>query len=37
VGVQEARWDKGGFVRTGDYIFFSMEKEAIIIKESGVC
>jgi exonuclease III len=26
VGVQEVRWDKGGTVRAGDYIF-SMEKE----------
>jgi exonuclease III len=25
VGVQEIRWDKGGTVRAGDYIF-SMEK-----------
>ena len=22
VGVQEVRWDKGGTVRAGDYIFF---------------
>jgi hypothetical protein len=22
MGVQEIRWDKGGNVRTGDYIFF---------------
>jgi exonuclease III len=22
VGVQEVRWDKGGMVRAGDYIFF---------------
>jgi hypothetical protein len=21
VGVQEARWDKGGLVRAGDYVF----------------
>ena len=27
LGVQEVRWDKGGTVRAGDYIFFSMEKE----------
>ena len=31
VGVQEVRWDKGGSVRTGDYIF-STEKEMKIIK-----
>jgi hypothetical protein len=36
VGVQEARWDKGGVVRAGDYIF-SLEKETIIIQESRVC
>jgi hypothetical protein len=30
VGVQEIRLDKGGTVRTGDYIF-SMEKETKII------
>ena len=22
LGVQEVRWDKGGIVRAGDYIFF---------------
>ena len=22
VGVQEIRWDKGGTVRAGDYVFF---------------
>jgi hypothetical protein len=36
MGVQEARWDKGGIVRAGDYIF-SLEKETIIIQESRVC
>ena len=30
VGVREVRWDKGGTVRAGDYIF-SMAKEAKII------
>jgi hypothetical protein len=25
--VQEVRWDKGGTVRAGDYIFIYMEKE----------
>jgi len=30
VVVQEVRWDKGGTVRAGDYIFF-MEKEMNII------
>jgi hypothetical protein len=30
VGVQEDRWDKGGMVRAGGYIF-SMEKEMKII------
>jgi len=30
VGWQDVRWDKGGTVRTGDYIF-SMEKETNII------
>jgi hypothetical protein len=30
VGVEEARWDKGGTVRAGDYIFFSVEKETKI-------
>ena len=30
VDVQEVRWDKGGTVRAGDYIF-SMEKEMKII------
>ena len=28
VGVQEVRWDKGGTVRAGDYIF-SMEKHGV--------
>ena len=31
VGLQEARWDKGGTVRAGDYNF-SMEKEKKIVK-----
>jgi hypothetical protein len=26
VGLQKVRWDKGDTVRTGNYIFFSMEK-----------
>ena len=26
MGVQEVRWDKGGTVRAGDYIFFFNEK-----------
>jgi len=26
VGVQEVRWDKGGTVRAGDYIFFMERK-----------
>jgi hypothetical protein len=30
VGVQEVRWDKGGTVMAGNYIF-SMEKETKII------
>ena len=30
VGVEEARWDKAGTVRAGDYIFFFMEKETKI-------
>jgi hypothetical protein len=30
VGVQEVRWDKGGTVRAGGYIFF-MEREMKII------
>jgi hypothetical protein len=30
VGVQEVRWDKGGKVKAGDYIF-SLEKETKII------
>jgi hypothetical protein len=30
VGVQQVRWEKGGPVRAGDYIF-SMEKETNII------
>jgi hypothetical protein len=30
VDVQEVRWDKGGKVRAGDYIF-SLEKETKII------
>jgi hypothetical protein len=30
VDVQEVRWDKGGILRAGDYIF-SMEKERKII------
>jgi len=25
-GVQEVRWDKGGTMRAGDYILFSMDK-----------
>jgi hypothetical protein len=31
VGVQELRWDKGGMVGEGDFIFFSMEKKKKII------
>jgi len=30
VGVQEVRWDKGGTLRAGDYVF-TMAKEAKII------
>jgi len=30
VGVQEVRWDKGGTLRAGDYIF-TLAKEAKII------
>jgi hypothetical protein len=30
VGVQEVKWDKGGTVRTGVYVCFSMEKETKI-------
>jgi hypothetical protein len=30
VGLQDVRWDKGGTVRVGDYIF-SMENEMKII------
>jgi len=30
VGVEEARWDKGGRVRAGVIFFFSMEKETKI-------
>jgi hypothetical protein len=30
LGVQEVRWDRGGTVRTGDYII-SMEKQMKII------
>jgi hypothetical protein len=35
VGVQEVRWDNGGTVRAGDYIF-SMEKGMKIINWSRV-
>ena len=31
VGAQEVRWDKGGTVRAGDYIF-SIDREMKIIK-----
>jgi hypothetical protein len=27
VGVQEVRWDKGGTVRAGDYIFFLRKRK----------
>jgi hypothetical protein len=27
VGVQEVRWDNGGAVRTGDYIFFVWKRK----------
>jgi len=27
VGVQEVRWDKGGMVRAGDYIFFLWKRK----------
>jgi hypothetical protein len=32
VGVQEVRWDRGGTVRAGDYIFF-MERGSKIINQ----
>jgi len=28
VGVQEVRWDKGGTVREGDYVFFLWERKS---------
>jgi hypothetical protein len=31
LGVQGVRWDKGGRLRAGDYIFFFMEKKTKII------
>jgi hypothetical protein len=30
MGVQEVRWDKGGTVRAGDYIFFYGKGKKII-------
>ena len=27
VGVQDVTWEKGGTVKAGDYIFFSLEKD----------
>jgi len=30
VGVQKVRWDKGGTVRTGDYIFFYGKETKIV-------
>jgi len=30
MGVQEVRWDKGGTVRTGDYIFIYEKGKKII-------
>jgi hypothetical protein len=30
VGVQEGRWDKGGTVRAGDYIFLKKSKRKSI-------
>jgi len=27
VGVEEAKWDKGGTVRAGDYIFFLWKRK----------
>jgi len=37
VGVQEVRWDKGGTVRAGDYIFSVEKKKKIINWEQFFC
>ena len=37
VGVQEDRWDKGGMVRVGDYIFLWKRKRKITNWEEDFC
>jgi hypothetical protein len=36
-GVQEFRWDKGGTVSAGDYIFSMEDKTKIINWEQDIC